>query len=109
LFKKALLYAEKNYNYVYILSALYGVVHPDEIIEPYDKTLIKMTVDERKSWYLMVENQLENLKRPFIFFTGKLYNEKFEGYKPLNGLGLGEQLQWFNRQLKKSKRKGFIK
>lgn len=106
LFKKALVYAEKNYKYVYILSAKFGILHPDHIIEPYNKTLLNMSTQEKNKWYLLVGEQLKTLKKPLTFFTGRLYNYPFEGFKPLEGLGLGEQLKWFNIRLKK--RKGFF-
>ena len=34
----------------FILSAKHGLVHPDEMIAPYDKTLNKMKADERREW-----------------------------------------------------------
>jgi len=107
LFKKALMYTERNYKYVYILSAKYGVVHPDQIIEPYEKTLNTMSGKDREEWYNKVKTQMEKLGliKPFIFFTGKLYHEAFDGEKPLSGLSLGRQLQWFNKQ---NKKEGFI-
>ena len=33
-----------------ILSAKHGVLRPDQIIEPYDKTLNSMTMPERRQW-----------------------------------------------------------
>lgn len=39
LFKKASAYAEKTCDRWYILSAKHGLVHPDEVLEPYDVKL----------------------------------------------------------------------
>ena len=33
-----------------ILSAQYGLIHPEEEIEPYEKTLNTMRVEERRAW-----------------------------------------------------------
>ena len=111
LFKKALAYAEAHFDHVYILSAKYGVVHPDQIIEPYDKTLKEMSKKEREEWYQLVKKQMQelNLSKPYVFFTGHLYCYAFEGEKPLEGLSIGKQLQWFNNQTRSSgsKRMGF--
>jgi len=38
-FRKAYSYATKNYDFVAILSAKYGLLFPDDKIEPYDLTL----------------------------------------------------------------------
>lgn len=100
LFKKALQYTSTRYTEIYILSAKYGILGLDDIIEPYDKTIQKMSITERKEWGILVKNQMisRNLKPPFIFFTGSLYNSAFEGEKPLFGLSIGRSLFWFNKQ-----------
>jgi methionyl-tRNA formyltransferase len=43
LFRKAYGYAVKRYDLVAILSAKYGLLLPDEVIEPYDLTLNMMS------------------------------------------------------------------
>lgn len=102
LFKKALQYAEKEYDQVFILSAKHGIVHPDEFLRRYDKTLNNMGTTERNEWYEMIREQIikRDLNPPFIFLTGSLYNAPFEGTKPLEGLSIGKQLKWFNERLK---------
>lgn len=51
LFKKNLTYAKSlNPNEIFILSAKYGLLKLTDEIEPYDKTLNKMGVKERKEW-----------------------------------------------------------
>jgi hypothetical protein len=118
LFKKALAYAKAHFDHVYILSAKYGVIHPDQIIDygNYDKPLKKMSKKEREEWYQLVKKQMQelNLPKPYVFFTGHLYyyvdeNYQFEGEKPLEGLSIGKQLQWFNNRMRfsRSKRMGF--
>ena len=41
-----------------ILSALYGLVEPDAEIPPYDYTLNKLGLSERKAWAAKVLDQL---------------------------------------------------
>jgi hypothetical protein len=42
----------------YVLSALHGLVSPDAVIEPYDRTLNDSTVAERRAWSSRVINDL---------------------------------------------------
>lgn len=105
LFKKSLQYCRLHYEHIYILSAKYGVLELNQVIEPYDLTLKNMSKLERAAWYRKVSNQMLEMKipQPFVFYTGHLYNDPFAGIKPLNGLGLGQQLQYFTERLKGDK------
>lgn len=58
LFRRAAAYADATYDHWFILSAQHYLVHPDEILEPYDKTLHRMAAADRRHWGLMVEGQL---------------------------------------------------
>ena len=78
-------------------------------IDPYNVTLNKMRVAERKQWSNHVLKQLEeefDLNRDhFIFLAGNRYREflldKIESYEiPLKGLGIGKQLQFLKKALK---------
>ena len=110
LFKKSLKYAESlNSDYIFILSAKYGLVGLEEEIEPYDKTLNKMPVNEKKEWAKNVLVQLEevvDLKNDdFIFLAGMNYRKylvpEIKNYKiPMEGLPIGKQLQWLKRSTK---------
>ena len=110
LFRKAYSYATKTYDEVAILSAKYGLLLPNEEIEPYDLTLKNMRKEQRQQWSLKVLGQmkqkmeLDKVKRVF-FHAGKEYREflipKLEeiGIKcnsPLEGLSIGKQLSWYN-------------
>lgn len=101
LFKKALKYCSLHFDEVFILSAKYGLVHPDDRIKYYDLTLNRMKKDRRREWSKKVKRQLNKrkVKGKFYFFTGAKYHEFFEGIKPLQGLGLGMQLKWFKDRL----------
>ena len=53
LFKLDLQYARKlKPDVIFILSAKYGLVALDDEIEPYNVTLNKMSVNERKAWLI---------------------------------------------------------
>lgn len=79
LFKKSWAYANKlNPDAIYILSAEHRLLHPEKPIEPYEHTLNKCKVAERKTWAEEVLKQMkaegldiENDK--FIILAGKKY------------------------------------
>ena len=112
LFRKAFSYAIENYDKVVILSAKYGLLFPDEEIEPYDSTLKNMSLGERRSWADWVFRQMKNMfpldKIDEAFFhAGNAYREflipKLEAFGvkclvPLEGLPYGRQLAWYNQQ-----------
>jgi len=51
LFQKNLRYARSlNPDKIFILSAKYGLLSLTDVVEPYDKTLNKMTSNEIKEW-----------------------------------------------------------
>ena len=109
LFRAAYNYVTKNYDAVAILSAKYGLLLPDDEIEPYELTLKTMTNQQRKLWAEKVVNQLEKriglqkIKECY-FHTGKEYREHLipllqnagiKCYVPLKGLSIGKQIQWY--------------
>jgi hypothetical protein len=103
LFKFNLRYAKQlNPDEIYILSAKHGVLELDVKIEPYDTTLNKMGVAERRVWSDKVLEQLAtraDLQRDhFVFLAGQNYRKyvvtrlaSFEA--PMEGLRIGMQLQ----------------
>jgi hypothetical protein len=105
LFKKSLEYALKTTNpkNIYILSAKYGLVELEQEIEPYDKTLKDMDIDETQSWVDMIMDKLydlyEDLNELHIsILAGKAYYEplieSLPNYDlPLEGLRIGEQMK----------------
>lgn len=111
LFKKASEYASANYGNWYILSAKYGLIYPNDLIEPYDVSLNKMKKAEREIW---AQNVIEVIKQKIpientiYFHCGKLYRHPIiemlerDGYKtevPLEGLEIGEQLSFYTKRL----------
>ncbi len=111
LFKKTSAYAKLFGDRWYILSAKYGLLAPDQVIEPYEKTLNKMGVQERKSWAKQVMLDLEkilSLSDEVIFLAGKRYRENLikpieelgcQVSIPMEGLTFGNQLKWLRKQL----------
>jgi hypothetical protein len=55
LFRKASAYAEARYDHWRIMSAQHYLVHPAEVIEPYDRRVDRMRKPERDHWAAMVE------------------------------------------------------
>ena len=109
LFRKAYFYAVKNYDSVAILSAKYGLLLPDDEIEPYNLTLNDMSSEEVKKWAEKTFNQmrsrlkLEDFAKVY-FHAGKKYrqylilkleNANIQCEVPLKNLGIGKQKAWY--------------
>ena len=94
---------------IFILSAKYGLVKPDDIIQPYKLTLKNMNKRQRQEWAYKVYKQLVQEGIDFdeeaIFLCGEKYREfimpKFTNAKaPLKNLRRGEQLKFYKEALK---------
>lgn len=109
LFKLALGYASLLApTDIFILSAKYGLVGIDDIIEPYDVTLNSMGAAERRAW---AKNVLEALRGrtslaedQFTFLAGDRYRADLVPHLrhvaiPMAGLRIGEQLQFLSQRL----------
>ncbi|KKG11768.1 hypothetical protein EO98_16015 [Methanosarcina sp. 2.H.T.1A.6] len=104
LFKYNLKYAKSlNPDKILVLSAKYGLVDLEREIEPYDKTLNNMPSKEIKKWADCVIGQIKKEANPeedeFIFLAGEKYRKyllpHISKYQiPLEGLKIGEQLQY---------------
>lgn len=108
-FTKARAYVEKRHADWRIISALYGLVVPDAVIEPYERTLNKLGVVERREWaervYGEIRAQLVGHSR-VVFLAGQRYREYLapkliaDGYRvevPMEGLTIGRQIAWLSR------------
>lgn len=111
LFRGLRRYAEANADRWYILSAEYGLVSPEERIEPYERTLKTMKMPERKAWADRVNDKLKEVlpcdaevirDTEIIFLAGDRYRRDLvpfleeRGFSisiPLAGLSIGKQLQ----------------
>ncbi|MCK9179211.1 MAG: hypothetical protein M0P93_09430 [Candidatus Cloacimonetes bacterium] len=110
LFSKAIKYIkQQNYDKWFILSAKYGLLNPNVLIEPYDLTLNNMKSEEIKKWSQKVFNQLIEYNIIEIdFYAGEKYrkyliplleNKSIKYNIPLKGLGIGKQLQFYTKEL----------
>lgn len=87
----------------FILSAKHHLLHPDDIVPCYDHTLKDLTRQQRAHWADTVSAQLQSLGScNFIVFAGAAYCQALEGLeveRPLQGLGIGQQLRWLKNHL----------
>lgn len=110
LFKKARGVANKEYDRWYILSAKYGLVDPDTVIRPYDKTILNMNREQRHQWAEDIFRELSHSTSPddeITFFAGAKYREDLAPLLtergnhirvPMEGLGIGRQLRWLTHR-----------
>ena len=108
-FKKAKAFAEGRAESWFILSAKYGLVSPNEVIEPYEQPLNSMPKKERMRWAEQVLKSIlstTNLGDHIVFLAGARYREFLIkelsqiGYTvevPLAQMGIGEQLSWLKK------------
>jgi hypothetical protein len=103
LFRMAAAYA-RRFDSWYILSAKYGLVRPDAVIEPYECTLLNMRAVDRLAWGRRVADQMaaEGIAGAgFVALAGAKYTEPLvragvSMETPLKGLGIGKQLAWLS-------------
>ena len=110
-FRKARAFVEKTGDPWCILSAEYGLLHPDEEVRPYERTLNAMRVKERREW---AEGVLAQIETRFVdvnavaFLAGQRYREFLEPALrdggltvsvPMMGLSQGRQMQWLDARL----------
>jgi hypothetical protein len=106
LFAKSRTYAEMHGAW-FILSAKYGLLATDKVVEPYDLTLVKMRAQSRMKWGEMVKRQMQGagiFGSQFVALAGNDYVKPLVALgvsieQPMRGLGIGQQLQWLNRFL----------
>ncbi|MDB5313752.1 MAG: hypothetical protein JWO38_7954 [Gemmataceae bacterium] len=110
-FLKARRYVEASRCRWFILSAEYGLVAPDQVITPYERTLKIMPVAERRAWAERVSEQLAAAVPELaqvVFLAGERYREFLVRHLtgrgvavsvPMEGLRIGEQLGWLGQHL----------
>lgn len=115
-FKLAREYAEAKGGRWFILSALHGLVKPDQVVEPYDYTLVGKKKSIRREWAEQVIDQLREEVPPGRFqqvnlMAGRDYRDPLESYLaghylvwvPMRNMGIGKQLQYLKRLVKEAK------
>jgi len=104
-FLRARGYVERNGGPWFILSAKFGLVAPEQRIEPYDQTLNGMAVAERREWAQRVRLQMDALlpaSGRCVVLAGQRYreflmdylDERFSTEVPMVGSAIGQQLRW---------------
>jgi len=100
LFKKAAAYCNKNYDKWFILSAKYGLLDPDTVINPYDETLNDMNPNQVDTWAQEVASNLNGAT--YHIHAGKEYQQIKHYIKnytiPVPTVGIGKKLQWYKQQ-----------
>ena len=123
-------YAEQFGGPWRILSAKYGVVDPQQVIEPYDRTLRRMTPELRRQWAAWCQCDLAHTLKEIgvtetcgkyrdfpriVILAGKDYVQPLLQYTllarhrnqvdtPLAGLGIGKQLAFLSQALREVNR-----
>ena len=93
---------------VFILSAQHGLLEPDRDIDPYDVTLKKMAISQVRKWAGRVLGDLGKVadlsNDRFIFLASLRYRQFLTPQLshvevPMEGLGIGKQLQWLKKEV----------
>lgn len=101
LFRESYKYAKKFDCPIFILSAKYGLVSENQIIEPYEESLAQKTDVDKEHWARKVAEEALKSFAPdqtrFIILAGRDYYEKllpyFQNYElPLRGMQIGERI-----------------
>ena len=106
---------QSNYDEWLILSAKYGVLEPETMIQTYDKSLYTMTRNELRAWESRVGGQVfDRLKAidddiVVDFYCGEIYRKELVKRlrsmnitinEPLKGLGIGRQMQYLKHLIR---------
>ena len=110
-FLKARHYVERTSSPWFILSAEHGLVPPDRILAPYERTLNAMGMLDRQAWAAQVKAQME-MSLPgadrIVVLAGLRYREFLIDYLrqrartvevPMEGLSIGRQLRYLKEAL----------
>ncbi len=115
LYRKRRAYAEASGRPWFILSAKYGLVQPDTLLNPYDETLDHKSRSALLQWGEKAISKLEQIVGPLKghmleIHAGKRYVAGVEApllsrgaeiVVPLRGLAIGKQLHWYKSVLPK--------
>ncbi|MBE6908982.1 MAG: hypothetical protein E7474_05190 [Ruminococcaceae bacterium] len=105
LFSLSYQYARQHADKIYILSAKYGLLAEDAIVEPYDLTLKTMSREERIQWTYRVYDQLKANcsvnEDTFMILAGRSYYEFLlpmlpNATLPLGSLPMGKRIAYLN-------------
>lgn len=113
LFTKGWAYAKKlNVDKIYIISAKYKLLAPEQLVETYEETLLNKSAKECKAWAKDVIDSLRKEgidleKDEFTILAGQTYYKYLIGDNgikhyilPFHGKRYGEILKFLNSKLK---------
>ena len=105
LFKGSVKYARSlKPDQIFILSAKYGLLDLDQVVEPYEETLNGKPVAVLRAWAEGVARQLAGktdlANDTFVFLAGNAYRKYLIPYMssyevPLEGKTMGQQLSFY--------------
>lgn len=110
LFRELCTFAERQAGRWFLLSAAHGLVDPDDIIMPMAAVMHRKDAAARQSWSARVIEQLAphlaGVERILLLANARSREYLLDFLRqdgrtvqiPLEGLSLGEQLQWLRRQ-----------
>lgn len=120
LFFAARSYAQRRADQWFILSAKHGLLSPEEVITPYNESLLKQSEAQRQAWAADVHRTL-NARVPIggrvIFLAGSAYRSYLapafeadgrETAAPMSALGIGSQVSWLQKVESEHARLGYI-
>ena len=105
-FRLARSYVERHRAEWFILSAEYGLLEPDRVVAPYNRTLNAMAAAERRAWAQRVMQSIRVLDQHWeriVLLAGLRYREFLVDElcdvatvveAPLARLGIGQQMRW---------------
>ena len=111
-FRKMRRHVERTCDEWRIISALYGLVRPDQVIEPYEHTLKRLGVRARNAWAASVldevRQQFPDRSTTFEIHAGKEYRIPLVGMLQQVGytvedpipesFGIGSRMHWYDTQ-----------
>lgn len=110
LFRKALSHVTRYADRIHILSAKYGLVDLDQVLEPYDATFADLPAGQQEEWARRVLARLQTLygedlsHLTFEFYCGKNYQVYLDPllrsvgarvYYLVAGLRIGERRRYY--------------
>jgi hypothetical protein len=108
-FVKVRNFVERTGDPWFILSAEHGLINPEKVLWPYERTLNTMRAAERRLWAARVRNQMDSQlpgASRVVVFAGLRYREYLTDYLrsrgmtvvvPLQRLRIGQQLAWLTK------------
>ena len=116
LFSAARSYAKKRANQWFILSAKHGLLSPNDVIDPYNESLMSKSESQIQRWAKGVHKAFTAHVPPggrVIFLAGSVYRSQLasrfevegrETAAPLSALGIGSQVAWLQKVERETER-----